>query len=72
MKYGVFGGSAGLLFYLALRVILSGRVGIESAAWGLCFGLNCGVLTVYFAERRTKVKTVEELNRPLTLFPPRG
>jgi hypothetical protein len=29
----------------------------------------CAVLACYFAERRGKVKSIEELHRPLTLFP---
>lgn len=32
-------------------------------------GNSFGVLFTYWAERRGKVKSIEELNRPLTLFP---
>jgi len=32
-------------------------------------GNSLGALFVYRAERKGKVKSIEELNRPLTLFP---
>jgi hypothetical protein len=43
--------------------------------WGAAFSLaiplsiSCGTWTTYIAERKGKVKSVEELRRPLTLFP---
>ena len=32
-------------------------------------GNSFGALVVYWAERKGKLKSIEELNRPLTLFP---
>jgi hypothetical protein len=62
---------------------LLGGYGIGSlimlALWGITgkfqilflfvLGNSFGVLLTYRAERKGKVKSIEELNRPLTLFP---
>lgn len=40
------------------------------SALSLCLlGNAFGLTFVFWAERKGKVKTIEELNRPLTLFP---
>jgi hypothetical protein len=40
-----------------------------SAPLALGLGTSCSGLFLLFCERTGKVKSIEELNRPLTLFP---
>jgi len=42
----------------------SGSVGVMNG-----MGITCSSLLLWYAERNGKVKTIEELHRPLTLFP---
>jgi hypothetical protein len=41
-----------------------------SVAGVLGLGTAAGVIVLSIAERNRKVKSIEELHRPLTLFPP--
>jgi hypothetical protein len=40
-----------------------------SAALALGLGTSCSSLFLLFCERTGRVKSIEEINRPLTLFP---
>ena len=60
----------GVLVYLVLEAIIYRRFGFGMA--GLGIALACASLSVIFAERSGRVKSLEVINRPLTLFPPRS
>jgi len=65
LTYGLMGVGVGLLPYLAWWALTGKFKGISA----LCLAPACGNLFVYWAERKGKLKSIEELNRPLTLFP---
>jgi hypothetical protein len=65
LAYTLLGFSIGLVVALALGSV----VGERFAACGVGIALGCGSLAVAIAEWRGKVKSVEEINRPITLFP---
>jgi hypothetical protein len=58
----------GLLVALALGSVIRHRFGIGMAGAGIA--VSCGAIAVGLAERKGKVKSIEEINRPMTLFPP--
>lgn len=64
------GFGIGVLLYLVPEVIVYRRLGFGMA--GLGIALACASLSVFVAERSGKVKSLEVINRPLTLFPPRS
>lgn len=61
------GFAIGLVFFLTLEIALHKPFALEPALVG---AFSCGTLSVWIAERKGKVKSIEEINRPLTLFPP--
>jgi len=72
LAYFLLGGGIGLSTRLALLLALrsshdwlDGMMNIGS----LSMAISCGALTVWIAERKKKVVSREELNRPLDLFP---
>jgi hypothetical protein len=66
LAYTLLGFGIGLLVALLLEGVLGKRFGM--GAIGLA--LACGSIAVGIAERKGKVKSMEEINRPVTLFPP--
>jgi hypothetical protein len=69
IAYGLLGVAIGVVFCSALALIRRPH-NWESAVradFGLC--ISCGGITVWIAERKGKLKSIEELHRPLTLFP---
>jgi hypothetical protein len=65
LAYMLLGFGIGLLVALALGGLLGERLGSGGAG----IAVACGALAVAIAERRGKVKSIEEINRPMTLFP---
>ena len=65
LAYGLLGCCIGAAMALVLEVVFGKHSAIPSS--GIVMG--CGVLAISIAERRGKVKSSEELNRPVTLFP---
>jgi hypothetical protein len=66
LAYTLLGFGIGLLVALLLEGVLGKGLGM--GAIGLALG--CGSIAVGIAERKGKVKSIEEINRPVTLFPP--
>lgn len=62
--YLLLGTGIGLLVAFLLDAVLGKAVGV--GAWLIVTG---GSIAVAIAERMGKVKSVEEINRPVTLFP---
>ncbi len=67
--YFLLGAAIGLLIASAFFAIRPPHHRDFAMIWTLTFCMNCGTLTGYIAERKGKVKSFEELHRPLTLFP---
>jgi hypothetical protein len=65
IAYGLVGYSIGSLILLVFWAF-TGKFKILSL---LTLGNSFGAFFVYWAERKGKVKSIEEINRPLTLFP---
>ena len=65
----LLGIAVGALIFLAISVIRRPHHWefVISPAMALC--IACGAVATLIAERKGKVKTVAELERPLTLFP---
>jgi len=71
LRYFARGAAIGLTIYLALVLVIRRRLDSNIFVLGLSalgFSISVGNLFVYFAERQGKVKSLEDLNRPLTLF----
>ncbi len=66
LLYALLGSGVGLLIALILGSIF--RKPFGAAFTGLA-GV-CAAIAVSMAEKRGKVETKEELDRPITLFPP--
>jgi hypothetical protein len=66
---GLLGCALGALIGLAIFSIRRPHnLGFAmSPAIALC--MSCGTIVIWIAERKGKVKSMEELHRPLTLFP---
>jgi hypothetical protein len=67
IAYALLGVAIGLLINLAIDAVRRPHDWATPATVGLC--LSCAAFVVGIAERKGKVKTIEELHRPLTLFP---
>jgi hypothetical protein len=67
IAYALLGVAIGLLINLAIDAVRRPHDWFPSGMIGLCLG--CAALVVWIAERKGKVKTIDELHRPLTLFP---
>jgi hypothetical protein len=68
IAYGFLGVAIGLLITLAFDAVRRPHVR-ESAivgAIGLC--ISCASIIIGIAERQGKVKSIEDMHRPLTLF----
>ena len=63
----VLGYAVGFLLGLGLASIKTGHLAI---GFGALFGFPCASISVWIAERKGKVKSFEEINRPMKLFPP--
>ncbi len=65
----------GLLGFAFGALILGALYAFRRPHWGffmspaLAFCISCGAIVTSIAERKDKVKSIEELHRPLTLFP---
>jgi hypothetical protein len=68
LAYTLLGFSIGLLVAFLLGAAVNKHFGIGAGAIGLA--VACGAISVGIAERKGRVKSIEELNRPLTLVPP--
>ena len=66
LAYGLIGGWSIAAPLMLLIWALTGKFNIMSLA---LLGNSFGLLIVGWAERRGKVQSIEQLNRPLTLFP---
>jgi hypothetical protein len=66
LAYTLLGVGIGRLIALLLGAVLGKRVGFGTGTVGFAFG--CGSIAVGIAERWGKVKSLEEVNRPVTLF----
>jgi hypothetical protein len=64
--YGFIGGWSVAALLMLLIWALTGKFNILSLA---LFGNTFGIWIVGWAERRGKVESIEQLHRPLTLFP---
>jgi hypothetical protein len=67
IAYGLLGVAIGLLINWAIDAVRRPHDWFPPATVGPCLG--CAALVVWIAERKGKVKSIEELHRPLTLFP---
>jgi hypothetical protein len=69
IAFALLGSAAGVLIVLAISAIRKPHHWefMASPAMALC--IACGVVATLIAERMGKVKSIEELQRPLTLFP---
>jgi len=65
LAYTLLGISIGLVITWGIRT----AVGKRFDTGGIVIAIACGVLAVSIAERKGKVKSIEELKRPATLFP---
>jgi O-antigen/teichoic acid export membrane protein len=65
LAYTLLGFSIGLLVALVLGSVAGKSFGMG----GVGIALSFGGLAVAIAEWRGKVKSIEEINRPVTLFP---
>jgi hypothetical protein len=68
-KYGLPGVAIGLLILSVLFAIRRPHHWQYEILPAVTICLSCGNLATYIAERKGKVKSIEELHRPLTLFP---
>jgi hypothetical protein len=69
--YSLLGFALGALVELLAVLVIRRPHHWESAMIGAVdLGFAGAVLITYIAERKGKVKSIEELHRPLTLFPP--
>jgi hypothetical protein len=67
--YGLPGVAIGLLIVSAIFAIRRPHHGQFEILPVVNTCLGCANLATYIAERKGKVKSIEELHRPLTLFP---
>ena len=64
--YGLLGFCLGLALYFALAAAFRKHVRTAGAAGA---GVAFSSLAILVAERMRRVRTIEEINRPVTLFP---
>jgi hypothetical protein len=69
LAYGLPGIAIGLLIASAIFAIRRPHHWQLEILPVVTLCLSCGLLTISIAERKGKVKSIEELHRPLTLFP---
>jgi hypothetical protein len=68
IAYGLLGVAIGALIFGPLSAFRGPHNRwLETLSW--IAWMSCGPLAVYIAERKGKVKSADELQRPLTLFP---
>ena len=67
LAFMCLGACVGVLFAVILSLALHRHVAIGPQLFVLA--LPFGVQSVAIAERRKKVKSIEEINRPISLFP---
>jgi hypothetical protein len=67
IAYALLGVAIGLLINLAFDAIRRPHDWATPGTVGLC--LSCAAIVLGIAERKGKVKSIDEINRPLTLFP---
>lgn len=65
LLYLLLGYAVGLSPFLVWWAF-TGKFGWVPALW---LGISCSNLFLYIGQRTGKLKPIEELNRPLTLFP---
>jgi len=64
----LLGFSIGLLVAVGLNALRFDRFGIGMG--GVALGVSLASISVWIAERRGKVKSFEEIDRPIELFHP--
>ena len=67
--YALLGFAIGFLIISALFAIRQPHHWGYAVSPAIAFCIACGALAVYVAERQGKVKSIREIDRPLTLFP---
>jgi hypothetical protein len=67
LAYTLLGIGIGLTIAWGIQSAIGKR--IEIGGISTVIGVACGALAVSIAERKGKVKSIEELKRPATLFP---
>ncbi len=67
--YFLLGSAIGLLIVTAIFVIHRPHHWDFAMIGAVTVCVNCGSLAVHIARRRGWVESIEELHRPLTLFP---
>ncbi len=68
--YYFCGFALGALIELSVKLAIHRPHTWESAGFGaMGLGTSFGVLFLYIAERKRKIPSVEDLHRPLRLFP---
>jgi hypothetical protein len=65
IAFGLVGYGVGWLPFVVLWAF-TGKFRYASALW---LGVACSNFFLYIAERKGKLKSIGELDRPLTLFP---
>ena len=69
LTYGLLGFALGALMVAAILAIRRPHHLGFAASPAIAFCIACGALVTYIAERRGKVKSMKEIDRPPTLFP---
>jgi hypothetical protein len=67
IAYGLLGVAIGLLITLAIDAVRTPHAWAPPGTVGICLG--CAAIVVGIAQRKGKVKSIEEILRPPTLFP---
>jgi len=65
LAYMLLGMGIGLL----VAFMLGAALGKPVRAWAISIAIGCGSIAVAIAERKGRVESAEEINRPVTLFP---
>jgi energy-coupling factor transporter transmembrane protein EcfT len=69
IAYGLLGFAFGALIVTALFAIRSPHHWGFAITPAIALCISCGTVVTWMAERNGKVKSIEELHRPLKLFP---
>ncbi|MGP0073138.1 MAG: hypothetical protein ACLPWF_14550 [Bryobacteraceae bacterium] len=69
IAYGLLGCAFGALIELLIFSIRTPRHWGFAMSPAIALCISCGTIVIWIAERKGKVKSIQELHRPLTLFP---
>jgi hypothetical protein len=67
--YFLLGAAIGLMIVSVFFAIHKPHQWDFAIISAVTFCMNCGSLTVYIARRKGRVESIEDMHRPLTLFP---